>query len=201
MSGIFLNDERDPARPVTYSAERARLVREGMQARLVMFEGVALGTGEGGNLTSVRFDRFVFDLSDLLKDEARVPRPSEYPVTALLWPTPEMLAGGRYSREDFVSEGHYKLTMPLLAFVYPMIALATLLAGSFRRGGFGRRVVIAIVVAALLQVVMFAMRAQTQGNAGLWPLMYIAPALGLFYVGLLLRRQTRPRCPPRGVAA
>ena len=29
MAGIFINDQRDPAQPVTYSAERALLVREG----------------------------------------------------------------------------------------------------------------------------------------------------------------------------
>ena len=47
MAGIFLNDQRDPERPVTYSAQRALLVREGMEARLVMQEGVALTTGVG----------------------------------------------------------------------------------------------------------------------------------------------------------
>ena len=58
------------------------------------------GAGDGRRqqqLTSVRFDQFVFDLSELLSEEsARVPRPSEYPVRALLAPTPEMLAGERY---------------------------------------------------------------------------------------------------------
>ena len=71
-----------------------------------------------------------------------------------------MLGRGRYSLGDFVSEGHYKLTMPLLALVYPMIALVTLLAGGYRRSGFGRRVVVAVGVAALLQVLMFALRAR-----------------------------------------
>ena len=65
-----------------------------MDARLVMIKGVALAPAESGSeLTSVRFDRFVFDLSDLIKDDGvRVPRPSEYPVRALLAPTPDMLA-------------------------------------------------------------------------------------------------------------
>ena len=87
MGGIFLNDQRDPARAVTYSAERALLLREGMEARLVMLEGVALGSGSGGELTAVRFDEFVFDLSDLIRQDAdRIPRPSEYSVPALLSP-------------------------------------------------------------------------------------------------------------------
>jgi lipopolysaccharide export system permease protein len=197
MGGIFLNDARDPAHPVTYSAEYALLVREGMEARLVMREGVALAGGEAGELTAVRFDEFVFDLSELLREEgARVPRPSEYPVPRLLRPTPEMLAGGRHTRGDFVSEGHYKLTMPLLALVYPMIALVTLLAGGYRRSGFGRRVVVAVGVAALLQLLMFALRARVVERPELWPLMYLPALLGAAYVALLLMRLSRPRTVP-----
>ncbi len=152
MAGIFLNDQRDPERPVTYSAQHARLVREGKEARLVMLEGVALALGASGEqLTAVRFDQFVFDLSALIADDsARVPRPSEYQVGDLLHPTAAMLAGGHYTLADYVAEGHYKITLPLLAMIYPMIALVTLLAGGYRRSGFGERVVVAVGVAALL---------------------------------------------------
>jgi lipopolysaccharide export system permease protein len=201
MAGLFLDDQRDPARPVTYSARRALLVREGMEARLVMQEGVALAPGTGGTLTSVRFDQFVFDLSELLNQEtARVPRPSEYPVRALLDPSPEMLASDRYTRSDFVSEGHYKLTMPLLATIYPMIALVTLLAGGYRRSGFGKRVVVAIAVATLLQVLLFALRARVQERSELWPLMYVPALLGLLYLAALVARLSRER-RPAGAAA
>ncbi len=195
MAGIFLNDQRDPARPVTYSAQHAKLVREGMEARLVMLEGVALTSDAGGGqLNAVRFDQFVFDLSDLIKDdEVRVQRPSEYPVWALLAPTAAMLESGHYSRGDYVSEGHYKLTMPLLAAVFPMIALVTLLAGGFRRSGFARRVVVAIAVAATLQVVLFAIRSRVQEQPELWPLLYLPILSGAAYVGVLLVRLSRPR--------
>ena len=194
MAGIFINDQRDPERPVTYSARRAVLVRDEMEARLVMQEGVALTAGGGTQLNSVRFDQLDFDLSALINEEnVRVPRPSEYPVRALLAPTPAMLADGRYSRADFVSEGHYKINMPLLAMIYPMIALVTLLAGGYRRSGFGKRVVVAIAVATLLQVLMFAARARVQERAELWPLMYLPVLVGLLYVGSLLYRLTRPQ--------
>ena len=114
MQGLFLNDQRDPEQVVTYTAERARLVREGMEARLVMFEGVALTQGGGTELTAVQFEQFVFDLSDVIRDQgARVPRPSEYSVPELLRPTPAMLANDRYSFADYVSEAHYKLSLPL----------------------------------------------------------------------------------------
>jgi lipopolysaccharide export system permease protein len=198
MAGIFLNDQRDLDHVVTYSAERALLVREGMEARLVMFEGVALaGAGSGAQLTAVRFDQFVFDLSDLIREQGdRVPRPSEYSVRQLLDPTPAMLATGRYTRADFVSEAHYKLGLPLLAMIYPMIALVTLLAGGYRRSGFGKRVIVAIAVAALLQVLVFAARARAQERAELWPVMYLPVILGAAYVIALLLHLSRARRAP-----
>jgi lipopolysaccharide export system permease protein len=196
MAGIFLNDARDPANPVTYSAQRALLVRQDLEARLVMEEGVALAGGAGSQLTAVRFDQFVFDLSDLLREEgARVPRPSEYSVRALLSPSPAMLASGRYTVGDYVSEAHYKIAMPLLAMIYPMIALVTLLAGGYRRAGFGRRVIVAIAVASLLQIGLFAVRGRVQQEPHLWPLAYLPLAVGLAYIAALVLRLSHARRP------
>ena len=60
---------------------------------------MALTPGAGGReLNAVRFDQFVFDLSELIRgQDARVPRPAEYSVGALLAPTPAMLASERYT--------------------------------------------------------------------------------------------------------
>jgi lipopolysaccharide export system permease protein len=202
MAGIFLNDQRDPTRVVTYSAEHAQLVRDGNEARLVMEEGVALARGAGGQeLNAVRFDRFVFDLSALMADDsARVPRPSEYQVRELLAPTPAMLADGHYTLANFIAEGHYKLTTPLLAMIFPMVALVTLLAGGYRRSGFGRRVVVAVGVAALLQILLFAARARVQDHAELWPLMYLPVLAGAAYVVVLVVRLSGGRRAPARLA-
>jgi lipopolysaccharide export system permease protein len=201
MSGVFLHDQREPERPVTYSAETALLLRDGDDARLVMRDGVALaGSGKGGELSAVEFEQFVFDLTDLIRaDDARAPRPAEYSVGQLLRPTPEML-NGRYDPGRFIAEAHYKITLPLLAWLYPPIALVTLLAGGYRRSGFGRRVVVAVGVAVLMQAGAIVARARVQDDAALWPAMYLPILLGLVYVGALLRRVTRPRRPARAAA-
>ena len=80
--------------------------------------------------------------------------------------------------------------------VYPMIALVTLLAGGYRRSGFGRRVVVAIGVAALLQILMLALRARAQERAELWPLMYLPALIGAAYVTALLVRLQPPAAGP-----
>ncbi|PZQ50326.1 MAG: hypothetical protein DI556_07130 [Rhodovulum sulfidophilum] len=195
MAGIFLNDQREFERPVTYSAEHALLVREGMEARLVMRDGVALTLNERSQqINTVKFDQFVFDLSDLLREQSeRTPRPSEYWVLDLLRPSEEMLSRGRYTEGDYVAEGHYKLTLPLLAMIYPMVALVTILAGGYRRSGFGRRVIVAIGVAVVLQVLTFTTRSHVQSQAASWPVMYLPILLGALYVFVLTRRLSGPR--------
>lgn len=201
MGGVFLNDQRDPERAVTYSAERAILVRDGAEARLVMRDGVALTLNQRSQqMNTVQFDQFVFDLSDLLADQTeRVLRPSEYSVRDLLWPSDEMLAAGRYDLGDFVAEAHYKLTLPLLTVIFPMLALVTILAGGYRRSGFGRRVIVAVSVAVVLQVLTFTTRSRVQSDPALWPLMYLPILLGLAYVAVLTRRLSRARRPIRAM--
>lgn len=201
MEGIFLNDQREAERPVTYTAERAILVRDGMEARFVMLDGVALSAGrDGTRLNSVAFEQFVFDMSELLRESGnRTRRPSEYPLRALLDPTPQMLESTRYKPGEFVSEGHYKIAMPLLAFLYPMIALVTLLAGGYRRSGFGRRVIVAVAVSGFAQILMFAARAQVDEDRAIWPLIYAPHLLAVLYIaGLViwLGRARPPRRPP-----
>lgn len=187
MAGVFLHDERIPARPVTYSAERALLLREGDEARLVMVDGVALTRAAEATLNTVVFDQFVFDLSELLASgRGRVPRPAEYPVLRLLDPTPQMLEDR--DRSDYISEAHWKLVLPALAFLYPIVACVTVLSGPFRRGGFGKRIVVAIGIGIIIHSITLVARSRVQSEADLWPLMYTGVAAGAVLVAALVFR-------------
>ena len=80
-------------------------------------------------------------------------------------------------------------------------SLVTLLAGGYRRSGFGKRVVVAVGVATLLQILVFWARARVQDQPDLWPLMYLPILLGATYVGALLLRLTQARRAPAATAA
>jgi hypothetical protein len=59
---------------------------------------------------------------------------------------------------------------------------------------------VAIVVAALLQILLFSVRARVQEHAELWPLMYVPALLGVLYLAALLVRLSRERRPGRAAA-
>lgn len=202
MRNVFLHDQREPEQPVTYSAELAVLLRDGDEARLVMRDGIALALStDGQRLSAIEFEQFVYDLSELVQAEnTRRRRPEEYPIRDLLDPSEAMLEDGRYSPGRFVAEAHYKLTQPLLAVIYPMIALVTMLAGGYRRSGFGRRVFVAIGIALILQAIVIVTRSRVQADAALWPMMYLPVALGVVYVAVLLRRLSHRRAAHGAVA-
>jgi len=177
IAGLFVQDDRDAAARVTYTAERAALVRTDAGPRLVMFDGAAQCL-EDGALSLLRFDKLVYDLGQLVSPgEARRLRPSEYYAPQLVAPTEEMLQGR--PRDEFVAEGHEQISAPLYALALPLIGLASLLGPGFRRRGYGKRLAAAVALAALCRLLGVAAKAATSGAAALWPTMYLPPLLGV----------------------
>ncbi len=203
MAGIFLHDQRDKMHPVTYSAERALFFRDATHARILMADGVALTFNtETRALSQVRFDEFVFDLSDLLVLPVdREKKPAEYGMAALLSPTAEMLDGQRYKRGDFIAEAHDRIAAGLQALALPLIALAALMTGGYRRHGFRDRVFAGIAAAVVTVSLGIAAKSVVAATAALWPLAYLPSggAIALSMLMLLRAGVTRRRPTPQGV--
>lgn len=192
MRGIFIHDLRDRATPLTYAADRAALVRAGQTSRVVMFEGTVqrFDIAEG-TLATLRFDTFVFDLSDLMADPSgRARAAQEYYFTDLVWPNDETLASPRYREGRFTAEAHEMLSGPLYGFILPLIALAFILFGGFRRRGFAVRIWLAVVVALCVRLLGVAAKAATTSLPAAWPLLYLAPLIALLAIVVVFWKQT-----------
>jgi len=90
MEELFLEDDRDPAAKVTYTAERALLVRGDTGPRLVMFVGALMRQGGAG----------IRDLREL-------------PTGVLLNPSQEDLDGATGDLPDFLYEAHDRVARSL----------------------------------------------------------------------------------------
>lgn len=180
MFGVFVQDERDPDQAVAYTAERAVLVRDGDQTRMIMFDGIAQSTdyGTNDNLSVLRFDQLAYDLSKLGgRSGQRALKPSEMYISRLLTITPE--EGVPRPIGDYRAEAHEALSSPLYVLALPMLAVAFIISSGFRRQGFAGRIVLAAVAGLALRLVGLAAKSTVSGAAFMWPLMYVPPLLGI----------------------
>lgn len=188
MLGVFVHDERDPAQPVTYTAERAVLVQgeAGTPPQIVMFDGLAQSVtrSEGGGpddrtLSVLRFDRFSYDLGQLggSGGETRRRKPSEFYLPDLLGITEA--DAGSYRIGDYRAEAHEALSGPLYAIALPLLGAAFVVSAGFRRQGFAGRLIAAATAALALRLAGLAAKAAVTAQPALWPLMYLPPVAGL----------------------
>lgn len=197
MAGLFLHDERDPQKPVTYTAERAALLRDGDLARLVMSQGVALSQDtRDGTLSQVRFEELVYDLSSLVKPVDDPDRPETFTFSQLTHPTPKMLDHRRYDRAYYLAAAHERIVIGLNALVLPLLALAVLMTGNYQRRGFTLRVMTAVGLGTLLIVAGLGTKSVAIKSTALWPLLYLPSLLALTGALILLNRASRRRMAP-----
>lgn len=195
MAGLFLHDERDPARPVTYTAERALLLRDGPIARLIMSRGVALTFSAGNDLLArVQFDEFTYDLSDLVSTVDTEPAKASTLMTwQLISPDASVEALARFKRGAFMATGHERIVFGVHALLMPLLALGVMLTGGYQRRGFSKRIIAAVLSGVTLVVAGLVVKGAVISNPGLWPVSYLPDVIAGGLIVFLLNRATTTR--------
>ena len=204
LEELFLEDSRDPAAVVTYTAKRAFLVRADTGPRLVMRDGLAQTfRPETGRLSTVAFVDFSYDIGALIGPSgARNRDLRELPTAVLLNPSEVDLASAYGELPDFLFEAHDRFAKSLLAIVVPLMGFATLMLGGFSRFGVWRQVLIAVVLIILVQMVSNVAEETARKDAALFWLAYAAPAIGGLIAAALLYSTSMKRFrgrTPKGV--
>ncbi|MEM7058286.1 MAG: LPS export ABC transporter permease LptF [Pseudomonadota bacterium] len=201
MFGVLVHDERDPDRMVTYTAERALLVRDDQGTRLVMFDGVAQSADVPSttSLSILRFDRLSYDLSPFAEPgPARARKPSEMYLPDLL--EIDATQAAPRSLGDFRAEAHEALSAPLYVLALPLLAVAFVISSGFRRQGFTGRIVLAAIAGLALRLSGLAAKSLVTGAAVFWPLMYVPPLLGVIAAFWMLTDWRRRAVQTAGAA-
>jgi len=202
LLGIFVHDERETDKVTTYTAERAVILDDAEGTRLVMFDGVAqvAARHEADSITLLRFDQFVYDLTQFTgKGRERRRKPSEMFLPELLSIT-EAEAEGR-PLGAYRAEAHEALSGPLYVLALPLLAVAFVVSAGFRRQGFVGRILMATAVAVGLRLLGLGLKAATSAEAAVWPGMYVPPLLGVALAMWLLAGRPSPWRRARGRAA
>ncbi len=178
VTGLLINDDRDPQQPVTILAERGAFADSDKASRIIMVNGSRQRYDRTtGKLSVLTFDRYTLDL-DMMRDAPGVRfRDAQERFLGELFFPPEDL--DPLTRNSFFVEGHQRLIIPLSVFSFVMIPLACLLPGEFSRRGQLRRVLLAVGSAFVFQAVDLGVRNLASRYAGAIPLMYVTDLLPL----------------------
>ena len=195
LRDVFLSDDRSGAGRTSYSAKRALLVRGDTGPKLVMIDGMSQTLARGtGRLSVTHFSDFTRDLSGMVGDGARDARTvNELSTADLLAATPALLSETASTRAQFLSEAHDRFAQPVLAVAAALIGFSALVLGAFSRFGLWRQILVAIVMLILMQLVANAATSASLRNPDMWPLVYLAPVLGIALGVATLALSQRPR--------
>ncbi|MDB4106387.1 LPS export ABC transporter permease LptF [bacterium] len=194
MLEIFISEDSDPDRRVTYTASRAYLVRNDTGPQLVMVNGLTqtLNT-QSGRLVTTGFDNFVYDVGALVSDDGERTRSLSALMSWELWfPSPELLSTSGQSTQQLRLLVHDRFAQASLGFVAGLIGFSALVAGGFSRFGLWRNIffaVLLIIAFKALETVGAGVAAKTPS---LWPLMYLAGIGGFICSMALLYVSQRP---------
>ena len=192
---LFMSDERGAKDRVIHTARKAFLVRGDAAPKLVMVEGATQTLSREDQRVSVtRFADFTLDLAGLVGGDADGGVSEDaLPTVVLLVADDATQAATGATRAQLQEEGHARLAAPLLGIAAPLLGFAALMLGSFSRFGLWRQMGVAIGLLIAVQLVWTWGGSTALRTEGAWPLIYIAPVLGVVAAALLLAWAQRPR--------
>ncbi|SIT83708.1 LPS export ABC transporter permease LptF [Pontibaca methylaminivorans] len=194
LNDIFLSDRRDSDQSVTYTAERAYLLRDGERANLVMVNGMAqLQDNHEHTLSTTRFSDFSYDISALLPSREPGARSlREVPTIELLTRGSDIARDEGFNPGKLAEELHLRFARALICVAVALIGFSTLMLGGFSRFGVWRQALLAFVLVILLEVLRGLVSGPVLADARLWPLVYLPTFAGLAVAALFLQIAARP---------
>jgi lipopolysaccharide export system permease protein len=132
LRGVMVDDARNKAQHATILAERGRLVEGPDGLNVLLYDGSRQEVEpQTGRLNILTFHENVVDLSSPARNQGeRVMGMSEVSLDALLHPPPTL---SRVDQARWVAEAHKRITAPLTAVAFALLALLSVLTGTFRR--------------------------------------------------------------------
>ncbi|WP_428392067.1 LPS export ABC transporter permease LptF [Lichenicoccus sp.] len=193
LHGILVEDDRQQNTPATILAERGDLATAANGTpTVVLYNGSREEIDRAtGRLNVLTFKRNSIDLSASEKGGARDLDSAEMSLGELLHPDPRRVAAR--DRGKLLVEANRRLTAPLSAFSFAMVALVAVLMGAFSRHGSTLRPLIAILTVVGLLAASLVTQNVAARHTALIPLIWVEAILpGLICGFVLFRTQVRP---------
>jgi lipopolysaccharide export system permease protein len=202
LRGLFVADNRDATRSMTYIAQRGAIIDNPLGTFLVMSNGsIQQRSKVDDSISIIEFSSYAFDLSTFASAGATPAlTPRQRPTEYLLNPDPNdpFL---RQSPGDFIAELHDRITSPLYGLVFALVPLLFLGQAQSTRVSRGPNVGMAAVLVIMLRAFAFFMVYVAPGSAMVVGLMYALPIGTIALSVFLFLRGVQVRPPERLISA
>jgi lipopolysaccharide export system permease protein len=173
LRGILVEDDRQPDSRATILAESGRLLANGAAPRVLLLNGSREEIDrKTGRLDVLTFAEDVVDLSSEGKGENQQLRDvTEMNLGELLQPDPATTPPEEVGK--YMVEAHHRLTEPITALGFSLVALVSVLTGGFRRYGNLSRPAAAVAVMVALLASGLAVSSLATRHIDLMPLVWL----------------------------
>ncbi len=151
LSGILVNDERNPKSKVTISAEKGRVIYTDTGPKIIMINGVRQELNRvNGQFSTLTFDRYSVDFGMPQSNKQRDAGVREKNLFELLNARSDTsLSPAEANR--YIVEGNKRLLSPFYNIVFALLACTGLLVGNFNRRGQAKLISYSILGMVLIQ--------------------------------------------------
>jgi lipopolysaccharide export system permease protein len=180
FQGVFIDDQRDPDDSLQYTAAEGVLLEQPVGSFLVLQDGELIREQRvGGQSSVIAFETYALDLSQIgAPGAAAIYRARERSTFYLLDPPPDD-AVLKENPGRLRAEIHDRMTAPLYAIAFALIALAFLARPRTSRQESGFAIAATVLICLSLRVGGYAAVQAARGSAGAIPLMYLIPITGI----------------------
>ena len=198
LQGILVHDNRNPRKRVLLAAENGLFFSGTDNVRIIMNNGKRQEYDrETGTFSSLAFEHYTMVLEDKNQEKVRYQSEQERPLAELLFTEKGEKGLSKRDIREFRVEAFRRLTQPLYAYVYLIIALLPLLLGSYNRRGQNDRIYLSVFSVILIQSA--AVGFENLSNKNLWFMIMMGLNILLpISIGYIIFRKTRIKRKKKG---
>jgi lipopolysaccharide export system permease protein len=175
IHNLFMDQSRADGGETTIMAREGGLRKSPGNPVLVLRHGQTQERGATGAVTFLSFDLYSLDLQSIFGGETTVIyKASDRYLHELLRPAKDG-AWERANRAGLLAEANGRLSAPLYDPAFMLLATTAVIGGGFSRFGYGRRIALAGVAAAVARIIGFALQAASVRSPALNGLQYAVP--------------------------
>lgn len=168
LAGILMHDTRKTGLIITMIADEGRLSATEAGPRFLLKNGLRQEKKSDGTLAWLSFEEYAVDIGFYATAAKRKTEPDERTIFNLFDTTgvaPERV-------HLMIAESHQRLTWPLFGLALPLLMVALLQASEFNRRGQNRRIIFAVILAAVTVLGFFGLRSAAAKIPALLILLY-----------------------------